>query len=429
MIAGRPATSLWTLADEVNATRFLPIAFAFLSIQAVALAERAGGDFVLIPQVFNVLCLYYVIACTIFDVFSWLLRATRNSKSRPAASLALVGYIVFTITSVIYMSYLLPISGWDFLSYWGLATIDAINTAAGEVTHSFTYDLNKHPDLLPEFLSASMKTLHADFAAQFYWHQIMVLHLLMIISTGRLLKAGLIPTGLAVLALFNPLFENHITVLGYAEAGISLGMLAFFCSLIFYLKTNMKVYIPVALITLTVLPMIKTSGWVFLLLACVSISLGAFVSKGLVVSKVIGILAISIMLPFLVVSVLEEQNIYLLKTGTRIAVPDFTLLWATISSAFLKNMSFSIIAFTMVVSIYGLIRTSTGREGRIVSLSALFLWSGAALFALLFLSTDYGMGHAHPQNDTSFSRLYVSMAGVAALTILLCVSNNLNSCN
>ena len=142
--------------------------------------------------------------------------------------------------------------------------------------------------------------------------------------------------------------------------------------------------------------------------------------------KVIGILAISIILALLAASALEEKNIYLLKTGTAIIIPDFSLLWATISSAILKNMSFSVIALTILVSIYGLIGTYAGQEGRIISLSALFLWSGAAIFALLFLSTDYGMGHAHPQNDTSFSRLYVSMAGVVALTILLCVSNNLN---
>ena len=220
--------------------------------------------------------------------------------------------------------------------------------------------------------------------------------------------------------LFMPLVENHFTNFGYAEMALSLGVNIFCCLFHQANKYHSAVYAGLAVLTALSLVLIKTSGPI-LCIICLVACCGSY-------PKIYGtshIRMLCISCVFCVGTVLASilfsgWKLSLLKTGTIITAPDVSVAISIFQRAFFENASFSVTALLSFICFFYIApRLRYNPEATsILCLLHIFLGMGTSL--VLFIFTDYGIGHSFPLRETSFSRLALPAAGAISILVLFC---------
>jgi hypothetical protein len=365
-----------------------------------------------------------VIILPFFLIFAgciWLLCA--RSPSLALSSLYLGGLVMF----LAYTISLLPISSWDFLSFWGVRANDLIEHLDSGSSDSFVYN-HPHPITLIAVaawggMANAQEASHAALAS--IWAMLACSTLGGIFVYARLRGCSTFLASLCALFLLTmPLYENHLLLIGYAELPlISLTTLSTIWLAIGRETPNQQ-YVALAIVLAVIAIYTKNTGFFygvsiisahFLCLLCEKIServdiplRTAFIWLILVLvclscTSVVTVLTLKISL--------SDINLAGYASFTK---PPTFLVFKNVLTALVLKTSFSVsillfLAYLLAVSFTPRISATS----LFLALLCLIYFFGAVAIQL----TDHGSEFGAWNSDTSYSRALLPMIALAPLLL------------
>lgn len=396
--------------------------WCYLSIALTAALSRAALPGATAMLLIHILSVVLLIVLSVYTLLAYVFYKREENFKAVLVNILLTVYVVLFLSTIAFVATVSPISGWDFLSYWGPAAVDSMSSDSLAGSHQYPYERDKHPWIITEFTAvygSYFKT--PDFNA-YLWLATLVIYVAGVQATGGFINSKLIHIFFAILLSCFPLFENHLLYTGYTETSLACGLFLCYGNILLGVKNKSKIFYATALAVLLTLPLIKTSGAV-LVAALVAGGISAHLSKELhAVRTVFAFIVCAIVLLGITVYLNDGAHVSFLKTGTEINAPDFVTLFNTLFHAYFYNSSFGVLPLFIAIVFMQLVAGTTRGAYLRLQRSIAFFWIGYLAFCVLFLFTDYGLGHALPGSDTSFSRMHIPLGGSIAMMLLLMLS-------
>ena len=399
------------------------VAVAYLSLISTGLA--VGLELEIVVYLINIFCLSSscaIISLLVQMVTSTLTAAGHEPEEPLSWNYLALAYALAILVVVLTIPATHPYSSWDFLSYWAIETLQATNIHDMPDSITDGYEPAKQPPGYWGAKAAETKFASSLLPVPYLERSLAIMTIAVVYNIGRDLGLRRLENFLAICVLFVPLHENHLSNLGYAEVTLGLGVSL---SGYYFLKSSSASSTP-ALFAGTVisfsLPIIKTSGTIFSALILLAFA-GTYL-KSLKISdrKIIMLSVLAVVSVWGLLLVLNGKSFGLLKTGTAFTLHSLDKLTDTLLTALVFNSSFSVACAVVICLITIVLKedSPTGSSDDMLFL-ALF-WIGLGTVAYAVLQTTYGMGHAEPGRDTSFSRLLTPSVGLMSVTVATLIS-------
>ncbi len=336
-------------------------------------------------------------------------------------------YLFLLVIFLTYSISLLPISSWDFLSFWGVKANDLIEHIDSSTGKSFTYN---HPHPITLVAIAAWAGIANAQGASYpalasIWAMLACSTLGGIFVYAKMRGCSIFSASLCSLLLLTmPLYENHLLLAGYAELPlITLTTLATIWFVIGRDSSN-QILIVLAILLASIAIYTKNTGFFyggsiisahFLSLLCEKVGNRFAIPLKTAFIRVILVLAslfCSSMLAMLFLDIrLDDINLAGYASFTQ---PATHLMLKNIFSALVEKGSFSV--STLLFSIY-LLTISVSPRITTTNIFLTFLCLIYFLGAIAIQFTDHGSEFGAWNSDTSYTRVLLPMLALAPLLL------------
>ena len=372
----------------------------------------------------HILSVVLLIVLSVYTLVAYVSSVRAGNFKALVVNLLLTIYVLLFVTTLAYVAAVSPVGSWDFLSYWGPAAVDTISGEFLPEIRQYAYEQGKHPWVITEFTAVYASYIKVAGFHAYLWLALIAIYVAGIQAIGGLINSKLIHIVLAISLSCFPLFENHLLYTGYTETSLACGLFLCYGNILLGIKNKSKIFYATALAVLLILPLIKTSGSILVAVAIAG-GICAHLSKELhAVRTVLVFIVCAILLTGITIYLRDGEHVSFLKTGTQINAPDVVLLISTILHAYFLNSSLGLLPFFLAIMFIQLSTGTTSGSYLTLQRSIAFFCICYLAFCLLSLFTDYGLGHALPGDDTSFSRMHVPLSGPIAMMLLLMLISN-----
>jgi hypothetical protein len=314
-----------------------------------------------------------------------------------------------------------PASAWDFLSYWSLEVLRSMPNIDVITLGNVSFESQKHPWMISRFLASSLGFTEKSVTPGYFWLSLLLMHMLCLKYLVASLRLDLMWLSVAFWVFFVPLVENHFTNFGYAEAALCLGVNLFFCLFHQATKTRSPAWFFFAVLAAASLMLIKTSGSI-LCIICLIAAAGSFPKIYNTSHTRMLCFSCFFCIATVIASIfLSGWKLSFLKTGTMIMAPEFFIVVDIFQRAFWENVSFSLTALLSIFCFCVLAPALRYHPYASSILCLMHIFLGMATCLVLFIFTEYGVGHSLPEQDTSFSRLALPATGAVSILTLFSV--------
>lgn len=401
--------------DRVGLTCVLT---AYFSILLCAAGSRFGSEKLESFAVLFALCVIFAALMMLVTFFYTSARRSSTVFTVRWIGRAAIAYILALLFVANMFISMVPASAWDVLSYWSLEVLSSMPNDYGIKPEEIVFESHKHPWMISGFLASSLNLTQNAMVPGQFWFGLLLLNVLCSKSLIASLRLDLMWFFPVFFVFFTPLVENHFANFGYAEMALCLGFNIAFCLFHHANKYHSAVYGSLAILVTLSLILIKTSGPI-LCIICLVAFCGSYPkiyrTSHIQMLWFSGLFCVGIVVAFFLLSGLKLS---ILKTGTIITAPDFSLAISIFQRAFFENASFSVTALLSIFCFFYLAATLRYHSEATSVLCLLHILLGMATFLVLFIFTDYGIGHSLPHHDTSFSRLALPAAGAISFLVL-----------